>query len=68
MRSNLFSGGSKATLGEKSMKLVLKDSPETKKEFVFEIPQGTVALNFTVSSNSAKSNVILKNPELRRRN
>ena len=60
--------GSKATLGEKIEKLALNNSPETKKEFVFEIPQGTVALNFVISSNSEKSRVILKNPELRRQN
>jgi hypothetical protein len=58
--------GTKEKLGEKSLPVAFSNSQGVKSELVFEIPKGTVALQFAVNSSSEKSRAVLKSLDLRR--
>ena len=58
--------GAKRRLGQKSLPVSFSNSPGVKSELVFEIPKGTVALQFAVNSSSEKSRAALKKLDLRR--
>ena len=61
----IFIGSKDRILGQQIIPVEFSKSNGVKSESVFDIPKGTVALQFIISSNNAKSKAVLKNLDLR---
>lgn len=58
--------GSWKNLGMVSLPLDFEGAQEKRSELIFDIPQGTVALHFSVNSSSDNTQAVLKSLDLRR--
>ena len=61
----IFIGSKGRVLGQQIIPVEFSKSKGVKSESVFDIPKGTVALQFIIISNNAKSKAVLKNLDLR---